>query len=1023
LEFAPLQDVINEIKNRIKPEELFAEYGYPFTLQGGSWRRCCIFHEEDTPSLSIKAGEDYYKCFGVGCGASGDVFDIVQHLENVGFVEAIQILAEKCDLSYSLFSEEEKEEYSNHEIVRKILNECISTWHQNLIDDEEMISFVEEQWGINSDSIKKYKLGLCNGDTKKKIKKFIKENEITKDHLEWSGLFNGKSTYDKFDGRIIFPVFNGRQAKNLHARVSPKTPVDKYNYKTDEAGNVLEDKPIKYKFLKDSDYIENKFFFNEASFHATESVLIVEGPTDCILAEQNGNIPAVAVGGTHGSPKKLKRLENIVGRIKEIFICFDKDENLAGQKATMKMAYFFSEIGKSCRLVNLPLPDGIKSVDICDFFKMGHSSVDFHDLIENADSYLDALIESIPTDIQRASLSDAINPILKRIKNFDAITQDAYVDKIARRFNINKRTLKKTLEDVVSVEEETSYLVRQTDLTEIINRKRLGTRIPEDHMAEVIFEWFRNHDGEFWVDQRGDVRLCYRDLIYKMSDNPPFNALMKQVANINPMSSEGRYIYKDLESMAYINGKKIKDASWIHTDLERCSIIISLYNDRGEILEIEPNAITRMKNGLNKYNVLLRESRQILPIKFDPNISIDEGMNLLIEKFFRFLPMSFEDKMMLTSWLLSCFLVDFVSSRPILRLEGPSAAGKSAAARLCTILIYGTSALKYGTEAAHWESGQDVPVSIEDNLETSGLTGGKSQFLKLASTATSRQKIDFHSQDNLREQSVNGLIMLTGIEAFTESELINRMLIARVGAQYKHSEYSEVYTPKELQDARDKILSSFYKLLSEKILPEMNDKTFEDIRKWIQGNFAHAKSRSNAFISIMSIICSHLLDYVEAPSKIIIRKDDSTRINMDEIDDTTSKLLINWIQGQKYREERVQQESSVWLYFIEEIYNEYKIYLEEANGREQFYKDYGLQPDYAGSRFSIDCTSAQLFRSFTSLAKKINQKRPFESAAQMSSRLRNDYGILQRAGWGREKVKTVQGTKVYRFTKYLGREG
>src|SRR5438105_15673332 len=57
----------------------------------------CPFHQEKTPSFSVHATRQFYHCFG--CGASGDVFSFVQKLENLTFIEAVRVVAEKLGIA------------------------------------------------------------------------------------------------------------------------------------------------------------------------------------------------------------------------------------------------------------------------------------------------------------------------------------------------------------------------------------------------------------------------------------------------------------------------------------------------------------------------------------------------------------------------------------------------------------------------------------------------------------------------------------------------------------------------------------------------------------------------------------------------------------------------------------------------------------------------------------------------------------------------------------------------------------
>ncbi len=74
------------------------EDSLPVTLKGASNVRtaCCPFHVEKTPSFNVDVRKGFYKCFGSGCGARGDVFTLLQEVYSVGFREAVMIGADRC---------------------------------------------------------------------------------------------------------------------------------------------------------------------------------------------------------------------------------------------------------------------------------------------------------------------------------------------------------------------------------------------------------------------------------------------------------------------------------------------------------------------------------------------------------------------------------------------------------------------------------------------------------------------------------------------------------------------------------------------------------------------------------------------------------------------------------------------------------------------------------------------------------------------------------------------------------------
>ena len=77
--FGISEQTIEEIKARTDLADLIAGYGIPVKRAGGSYKACCPFHHEKTPSFNIQPSKGFYHCFG--CGESGDVIKFVMKYE------------------------------------------------------------------------------------------------------------------------------------------------------------------------------------------------------------------------------------------------------------------------------------------------------------------------------------------------------------------------------------------------------------------------------------------------------------------------------------------------------------------------------------------------------------------------------------------------------------------------------------------------------------------------------------------------------------------------------------------------------------------------------------------------------------------------------------------------------------------------------------------------------------------------------------------------------------------------------
>ena len=91
-------ELINEIRNKIDIVEIISNY-VPLTQRGKNYFGVCPFHDDHSPSMSVSKEKQIYTCFS--CGATGNVFTFVSEYENVSFIEAVSIVANKCGMEIS----------------------------------------------------------------------------------------------------------------------------------------------------------------------------------------------------------------------------------------------------------------------------------------------------------------------------------------------------------------------------------------------------------------------------------------------------------------------------------------------------------------------------------------------------------------------------------------------------------------------------------------------------------------------------------------------------------------------------------------------------------------------------------------------------------------------------------------------------------------------------------------------------------------------------------------------------------
>jgi DNA primase len=380
----------------------------------------CPFHEDHRPSLNVNPAKQIFKCFA--CGAGGDVFKFVQMRENLSFPQAIERLAERASIrlpakhrlsavasakaeassiSTGCLTAEHRE-IDRNELAR--VNAWAAKYFQKNLFVNEKGKFARdylEKRKITPESIKKWQLGLAIDSPDDLLRQAHDRNIPTK-LLEIAGLITNQSqdlsavrVVDKFINRLMFTItdvtgriigFGGRTLSDQGAKYinSPTT--------------VLFDK-------------SNSLYGLEHARHqivSTDTAVVVEGYTDCIMAHQLGCTNVVASLGTSfttGQGRILRRYA------KKVILVFDSDA--AGIEASNRAL----EVCLSQRL-DIKLAFVPEGKDPCDFL-LARGKEKFQQLLDNAVDVMqfkwDRLTEKFEKDDTLAGRKAAVDEFLQAI--------------------------------------------------------------------------------------------------------------------------------------------------------------------------------------------------------------------------------------------------------------------------------------------------------------------------------------------------------------------------------------------------------------------------------------------------------------------------------------------------------------------------------------------------------------------------------------------------------------------------------
>ncbi len=324
------REQIEEIRNRLDVVDIIGRY-VQLKQAGKNYSGVCPFHSEKTPSFIVSPELQRYRCFG--CGASGDIFNFVQNIENIDFPETLEKLAKEAGVQ--LVKREENTTYSRLEDINK---RAAIFFYKSLQDplNKVALEYVKKR-GITPESIKEFGIGYSprNGD----LLGFVqKEKKFTKEELINSGLFVEKEgkVRGKFFARIMFPIRSSSgKVIAFTGRVLPGNDFGPKYMNSPET-------PIYHK--KDNVYGQ---YESRQEIRKQDLVILCEGTTDVISAHQAGTKNIVAPLGTAITKEQLEKISKLT---RNILFLFDSDS--AGQQALERGFLISQELGLSTFAAN-----------------------------------------------------------------------------------------------------------------------------------------------------------------------------------------------------------------------------------------------------------------------------------------------------------------------------------------------------------------------------------------------------------------------------------------------------------------------------------------------------------------------------------------------------------------------------------------------------------------------------------------------------------------------------------------------
>jgi DNA primase len=392
-------DFKDELKSSVDIVKVIGEYVRLKKAGVSRYSGLCPFHNEKTPSFSVHAAHQFYKCFG--CGASGDVLKFVMEFEHVSFPEALKLLAERNGIPMPKRAEYADAETHLRTAVFQIQELAQEAFREQLAGPAgaEARRYLEKR-GVSPEVSAQFGLGYAERSGRVLLR-ILEKQGFTGEQMENSGLLGRRddgSFYDRFRNRLMFPIHN-ESGKAIGFGGRALDPADEPKYLNSAESPIYKKSAVLYNLHRAKEGIRK----------ADRSVL-VEGYMDVIGVSAAGLREVVASCGTSLTPQQVQVLRR---HSDKIVVNFDPDA--AGANAAERSINLLLQESMYVRIAELE--DGLDPDEYC----KEHGGDGYRGKVDSAKDYYywleDRVLRKYPNSLEgkleglRRILIPAINQL------------------------------------------------------------------------------------------------------------------------------------------------------------------------------------------------------------------------------------------------------------------------------------------------------------------------------------------------------------------------------------------------------------------------------------------------------------------------------------------------------------------------------------------------------------------------------------------------------------------------------------
>ena len=370
----------------------------PLKKQGRDYSARCPFHDERSPSFTVSPGKQFYYCFG--CGAKGTAISFLMNYERLGFMDAVEDLAKRAGIEVPKDARPTDGDAGTD--LYAALEASRQYYRKQLAASAKATEYLKKR-GVDGASIDRFGIGYApegfNG-----LIDALGTDQRRRELLDKAGMLSKSDsgrTYDKFRGRVMFPIFDRRgRVIAFGGRVLEKDDGPKYLNSPET--------PLFHKGRELYGLWQVKQAHNKIP-----RLIVVEGYMDVVSLFQHGIREAVATLGTATTPEHA---ELLFRNCSDVVFCFDGDK--AGRAAAWKaVESVVPRMRDGRQAFFLFLPDG----EDPDSIVRSEGAAGFERRIENAMTLSDYVFAELGQGIRmdtlegKARLAEKMKPYLARM--------------------------------------------------------------------------------------------------------------------------------------------------------------------------------------------------------------------------------------------------------------------------------------------------------------------------------------------------------------------------------------------------------------------------------------------------------------------------------------------------------------------------------------------------------------------------------------------------------------------------------